>query len=120
MRRLLTAALLVAFAGAGCEDGDTLSLDDGRVALTVSDYRYDHQRVSVPAGEVVIDLTNAGTEPTNFRIRRRQRDLVSIATLEPGERGYARVRLRPGETGMYSGGGRQGTLGEHGRLTVRD
>lgn len=118
MRRL-APVLLIAAALSGCERADTVELSTGDVRLTVRDFRYDRQELSVPAGSVSFTVTNEGPEPTNFRVRRRARDLVSIATLAPGESGTARARLRPGQYVMYSSVGRHEVLGEHGRLIVR-
>lgn len=86
--------------------------------LTVRDYRYDHQDVRVRRGAVTFAVTNKGREETNFRLRRRKRDLASIATLQPGEFGTTTVTLRPGTYTMYSSVGRHETLGEYGTLTV--
>lgn len=118
MRRL-ASALLIAAALSGCERADTVVLGSGDVRLAVRDFRYDRQKLSVPAGPVTFTVTNEGPEPTNFRVRRRARDLVSIATLAPGESGTARAELRPGEYVMYSSVGRHEVLGEHGTLIVR-
>ncbi len=118
MRRLITA-LLLAVALGGCERAETVELDAPEVELTVRDFRYDRQRISVPSGQVTFSVRNEGPQPTNFRVRRRSRDLVSIATLQPGERGSASARLRPGEYVMYSSVGRHEVLGEHGTLIVR-
>jgi hypothetical protein len=118
MRRLLCALLLAGLA-AGCERAGTVRLDAPEVELRVRNYRYDRQDVSVPSGRVTFTIVNEGPEPTNFRVRRGRRDLLSIATLAPGERGTASARLRPGEYVMYSSVGRHEVLGEHGTLTVR-
>jgi Cupredoxin-like domain len=102
----------------GCDRAATSDAPDGVVNLTVRDYRYDHQDVRVRRGAVTFDVTNAGSEETNFRVRRRKRDLASIATLEPGEYGTTTVSLRPGTYVMYSSVGRHEVLGEYGTLTV--
>ena len=118
MRRLAVPALLLALAATACEPTEMTRVGDGVVELTVRDYRYDRQKVSVAPGLVVFNIVNAGSEPTNFRVRRKQRDVVVIATLEPGETGRAAARLKPGEYVMYSSVGRHETLGEHGTLIV--
>jgi hypothetical protein len=110
--------LLTAIALAGCDRAPEARMDNGIVALSVRDYRYDHQNVRVGAGTVTFKVTNDGLEPTNFRIRRGQRDVASISTLAPGGIGSTTVSLRPGEYVMHSSVGRHETLGEYGRLIV--
>jgi hypothetical protein len=110
--------LLTVIAVTGCDRAPTARMDSGVVALSVRDYRYDHQNVRVRAGAVTFKVTNGGLEATNFRIRRGSRDLASISTLAPGGIGSTTVTLRPGEYVMYSSVGRHETLGEYGRVTV--
>ena len=117
MRRLVPA-LLLALAAAGCEP-PAVELDERVVRVRIRDFRYAPQNVSVPSGRILFGVVNEGPEPTNFRIRDGRRDLLDITTLEPGERGLASVRLRPGEYVMYSSVGRHEALGEHGTLVVR-
>ena len=114
------ALVLIALAAAGCDRAETTRIDGRVVSLRVRDYRYDHQTVRVRAGAITFRLANAGTEPTNFRVRRagRTRDLASILTLQPGDSGTTTVTLRPGEYVMHSSVGRHETLGEYGRLIV--
>ncbi|MEA2386528.1 MAG: hypothetical protein QOJ22_702 [Thermoleophilaceae bacterium] len=120
MRRSRLTLLLIAVALTGCDRAPTTRADNGIVNLRVRDYRYDHQSVRVRAGAITFKVTNAGLEPTNFRVRRegRKRDLVSIATLVPGGIGSTTAKLRPGEYVMHSSVGRNETLGEYGRLVV--
>jgi hypothetical protein len=116
MRRL--ALLTVLLGLAGCDRARTFAVPDGPVRIIVSDYRYDRQEVRVRAGLVTFSVFNDGPEPTNFRVRRRERPLGSITTFDPGEKGVLHVRLRPGTYTMYSSVGRHETLGEYGKLIV--
>jgi hypothetical protein len=119
MRRLvLLTALAAALATAGCDRAATTASRNGLVSISVRDYRYDHQSVRVRRGPVTFSITNAGREPTNFRIRRRKRALASIATLAPGEQGVTTARLKPGTYVMYSSVGHHEALGEYGELVV--
>jgi hypothetical protein len=116
MRRL--ALLTVAIAAAGCDRAGTHTVSDGPVRIIVRDFRYDRQTVRVKAGLVTFSVFNDGSEPTNFRIRRREKPLGSITTFEPGEKGVLHLELRPGTYTMYSSVGRHETLGEYGKLIV--
>ncbi len=102
----------------GCERSKTAQIDGGFVVVTVRDYRYDPQDVRIAAGRIVFGVHNEGPEPTNFRVRRENKDVVNITTMQPGERGLAQARLRPGSYVMYSSVGRHEVLGEYGRLEV--
>lgn len=121
MRRLLVLAAVVPvpFAFAGCNRAATVSMPGRVVAIRVADYRYEPQNVSVRRGRVTFAITNAGREPTNFRVRRRRRALASLATLEPGEYATVTVDLKRGSYTMYSSVARNESLGEYGMLTVR-
>jgi hypothetical protein len=119
MRRLaLTLTAAAALLATGCDRTDTVRAPQGIVFLRVRDYRYDHQNVRVRAGAITFAITNAGRDATNFRVRRGDRDLGSVATLAPGEYGTMTVSLRPGTYTMYSSLGRHEALGEYGRLIV--
>ena len=114
----LRLALLTTLALAGCDRTPTTTVRDGVVDLTVRDYRYDHQTVHVRQGRITFRLTNDGLDPTNFRVRRGDVDVIRIATLDPGQSGSASLELHPGTYVMYSSVGRHETLGEYGTLVV--
>lgn len=116
--RSLAPIMLLAALLAGCDRKDTVAIDGSVVEVSIRDYRLTPQNVSVGRGRITFAITNDGREPTNFRVRRRKRELVSIATLEPGEYGTATADLRPGEYVMFSSVGRHEALGEHGKLIV--
>ena len=118
MRRLLIA-LLSALLLTGCEDDSVTRVDGGAVALTVADYRYAPQNVSVRRGQVFIALRNEGRLATNLVLRRGKRERGRIDTLEPGGFGTLIVDLRPGTYTLGSSTGRHEVLGQHGTLTVR-
>ena len=79
--RLLIVALV------GCGDEPLKVVEDDTVRLNVRAYRYDHQAVQASAGELTFRVTNQGPAPTNFRVRRADKDkeLVQILTMQPGE-----------------------------------
>jgi hypothetical protein len=118
MCRVLVFIVAAVLLG-GCGDADVARERGSAVALTVADYRYTPQNVSVAHGQVFIALRNAGTEPTSFVIRRGERERGRISTLQPGEVGTLTVRLAPGEYVMGSGTGKHEVLGQYGTLTVR-
>lgn len=121
MRRLplLAVAVVAALAVAGCNRADTVRMPGRVVEIRVADYRYEPQNVSIRRGRVTFAITNAGREPTNFRVRRRRRDLGSIATIQPGDYATVTVDLKPGTYTMYSSVARNESLGEYGSLVVR-
>ena len=116
MRRLAPIVLLLALVG--CDRRPTTDVPDGAVTLRVRDFRYDHQTVRVPVGRITFDVRNAGREETNFRLRRGDRELLSVSTIEPGASGTASIRLPAGRYTMYSSVGRHEELGEYGELIV--
>lgn len=117
--RLLAALAAAALACTGCNRAATVRLHGRVVRIRIADYRYDRQNVSIRRGRVTFAITNAGREPTNFRVRRRRRALGGIATLEPGAYGTVTVDLKPGTYTMYSSVARNESLGEYGTLIVR-
>ena len=118
MRRVLLTLALAAGAG-GCNRAETTRAPGRVVEVRIADYRYTPQSVSITRGRVTFAVTNAGREPTNFRVRRGETALASISTLDPGEYGTVTVDLRRGNYVMYSSVARNEALGEHGVLTVR-
>ncbi len=118
---LAVAALCAAGVAAGCNRTPTVRVPGRMVSIRVADYRYDPQNVAIRRGHVTFFVTNAGREPTNFRIRRSSREvaIASIVTLDPGQYATTTVRLRRGSYTMYSSVARNESLGEHGTLTVR-
>ena len=120
MRRLLAALAAIASTTVltACERAEFVQLEGNHVALTVRDYRYDRQNLRIRPGRTLFGVANEGPGPTNFRVRRGERDVLNITTMEPGERGVGYARLQPGEYVMYSSVGRNETLGERGTLVV--
>ena len=105
---------------AGCTHDEVARVGGRSVAIVQRDYRLDPQDLSVPHGRVTFRVRNASKGPHNFVVRsasgpRRGR----LATLEPGESGKLRVRLRRGTYTMYCAIGHHEQLGEHGTIEVR-
>lgn len=121
MRRVLVlaAAAVAPIAVAGCDRADTVRVHGRVAAIRVADYRYEPQSLSIRRGRITFAITNAGSEPTNFRVRRRRRPLANLATLQPGASATVTVDLKPGTYTMYSSVARNESLGEYGTLTVR-
>ncbi len=121
MRRLrpLLTTTAAALTLAGCNDTETVRAPGRVVEIRVSDYRYEPQNVSIRRGRVTFAVTNAGREPTNFRLRGKGRRWGTIATLDPGEYGTMTLGLRRGRYTMFSSVGRHEPLGEYGTLRVR-
>ena len=121
MRRLppLLTAAAAALALAGCNETATTRAPGRVVEIRISDYRYEPQNVSIRRGRVTFAITNAGREPTNFRVRGRGRRWGTIATMQPGEYGTMTIDLKRGRYTMFSSVGRHEELGEYGTLRVR-
>lgn len=119
MRRLPLLALLLALL-TGCADRSVTRSPGHAVAITIANYRYVPQHVSVAAGQVFFAVKNDGPEPANLEIRRHGGGEVGrIYTMAPGAFKTLTLRLRPGTYDMVSGVGKQAVLGQYGTLTVR-
>jgi hypothetical protein len=119
MRRLP----LLAVAGlvlTGCADRSVTRVPGHAVAITIADYRYVPQNVSVAAGQVFFAVKNDGAEPTNLEIHHHGGSEVGrIYTMAPGAFKTLILRLKPGRYDMVSSVGKQAVLGQYGTLTVR-
>jgi len=91
----------------------------GRVAITLDDFRLRPQRIVASAGRLTFDLRNAGRVGHSFRVERRNRLWVKVATLKPGERQTVTRRLQPGSYEMFDAVGNYRVLGMYGTLLVR-
>jgi hypothetical protein len=124
---VLTAVLLVPLA---CGDGEpfTRAEGDGRVAMTLDEFRLDPQRVFSPTGRVRIVATNRGRLTHNIAI---VEDVEEVATEDepleyarsrtahPGETVVARATLRPGRYRLLCTLANHDNLGQYGLLVVR-
>ena len=119
--RLLTAAgAAAALSGCGGQPAPTV-VDGDEVALEMTDYRFKPQllRGRARAGEVRVDVVNAGRLPHALELRLRGRERLRIATVLPGRRASASARLPAGRYRFLCPIGNHEELGMHGVLTLR-
>lgn len=122
----LGLVLLAALLAAGC-GSTTTKLPTGRLTLQLSEYRIRPQRVSVPAGQVMIVAHNAGILTHNLAVESVHRDasgnpnvLGHTATLLPGQTSAPlQVTLAPGQYNLVSTLANQEDLGMYSVLVVR-
>jgi plastocyanin len=124
---LLAAAVVVVAAVAtalalGEEQPDPVRARDGRVALTMTDFRFAPQRVRVPAGRLRIEVRNAGTLPHALRLERVNTggEAGRVVTRKPGANGVLEVeQVNRGRYRYYCPLAHHDDLGMHGELIVR-
>jgi plastocyanin len=125
MRRLAApiAALALA-AGCGGDDdeatGRTVTVDRGAtVAVTAREYSFDPDRIVVQAaGQLTIELENAGDLAHNLRLRRHGEDAGGTPSFPGGRTESARVRVEPGSYELVCTVGDHAELGMTGELEV--
>jgi hypothetical protein len=119
MRRLLLALPCVVLL-AGCRDGSVTRAPGHAVGITIADYRYEPQNISVAHGQVFFAVKNAGPEPSNLVVRRAGgREVGRLYTMAAGAFKTLTLHLSPGQYEITSTVGKQSVLGEYGSLTVR-
>jgi plastocyanin len=124
VRRLLTAATLLACLGAGCGDDDepgrTVTFEQGQtVRVTGSEYEFDPSTVVVRAGRVRIELANEGSLAHNLKLFEGERDLGGTPTFPGGGTEAADVELERGTYRMVCTVGDHEELGMTGTLEAR-
>ena len=94
MKRL---ALLLALAGCAGALPAEAAAPLGRVQVVAVEFHYRLSRVTVPAGQVRIELANFGQDDHDLTLRKVGTTKVySTPRALPGERETATLRLRPG------------------------
>ena len=111
--------LLLALGGCG-GDGPAAETADGRVRITLDDFRIKPQVVRSASRNLVFEIRNTGRLGHNFLVRGPKGVVqAQISVLLPGESETLRVRLRRGDWTMYCSVANHEELGMHGRLEVR-
>jgi plastocyanin len=119
LRRSASLALLVA-ALAGCGTNQpTARARDGRVAVTLDDFRFDPQVIRAEPGRLRFDLVNRGRLAHTFRLRRFGKVVAKVPSLLPGERATKSVRVREGDYLIVCELANHEELGMNGTLQVR-
>jgi plastocyanin len=112
--------VLTAAAIGGCSSGATaVRVPDGRVDVTLDDYLISPQKISVRPGRITFTATDRGRTTHTLRVAKGDRDLATITTLKPGQRGETTATLRKGTYKLYCAIANHEELGMWGTLVVR-
>ena len=123
---LASLGLAVVLALGGCGGASTTSapsgaptaLPSGVVALSAREYEFTPGTVTVPAGEVTFDVTNAGTENHEFEVLAGDQSLAKIDAFARGETKQLTVDLPAGTYTFVCRLNGHDVLGMKGTLTV--
>jgi len=117
MKRL---AVLLVLAGAACALPAHAAAPLGRVQVVAVEFHYRLSRVTVPAGQVRIELANFGQDEHNLTLRKVGTTKVySVPRARPGWRETATLRLKPGLYVLKCTMADHALLGMKARLRVR-
>jgi hypothetical protein len=124
---ILALAVAPALALVGCGQPRAVRLPDGRIVLTLSEYKIRPQTVVVPLGRIRLYARNVGVQPHNIVVEALHRDsggnavrYGSVTTVLPGATGESKViRLQPGRYLLVSSIANQAELGMNGTLIVK-
>jgi plastocyanin len=110
----LPAAVLPACGG----DEPEARARDGKVAVTIKDFRYEPQLIRASPGRLRFDLVNRGRLAHTFRVERGGL-VAKVSSLLPGDRATKVVRVRKGEYRFFCALSNHEELGMYGTLVVR-
>jgi plastocyanin len=114
---LLVASALMLVACGGTEA--PVRERTGDFTITLDDYLIRPQSLRVPAGgRLTVRAVNRGRLGHTLRIRGRERNVLSLTTIEPGEAKSRSFRLGKGTYTMYCVLANHEELGMYGTLRV--
>ena len=117
---LLLALALPAAALPACGgEQPAARVRDGRVAVTIEDFRYRPQQLRAAPGRIAFDLVNRGRLAHTFRVERGEAIVAKVSSLLPGDRARKTVRVRKGEYRFFCALSNHEELGMYGTLVVR-
>ena len=117
MKRL---AVLLALAGCAGALPAQAAAPLGRVQVVAVEFHYRLSRVTVPAGQVRVELANFGQDEHNLTLRKVGTTKVySVPSALPGRRRTATLRLKPGLYVLKCTMANHAQLGMKARLRVR-
>jgi hypothetical protein len=123
------AALLLSPLACGDDEPFARAQRDGRIAMTLDEFRLDPQKVFSPTGRVRIVATNRGRLTHNIAIEEddenlepgvQPREYARSRTAHPGQTVVARATLRPGRYRLVCTLANHDNLGQYGVLIVRE
>lgn len=118
-----------AIALTGCDgEPDPVSVPSGEVRVELSEYRIEPQVVQVPSGEVTLVAHNTGRLTHNLKVRSLDRERGQAQevfgevedTMFPGESSSGTFTLGPGKYELVCTIGNHDDLGQTGTLIVGD
>ena len=92
---------------------------DGRVAVTIDDFRYTPQQIRAAPGRIRFDLVNRGRLAHTFRLERGNQIVAKVSSLLPGDTATKTARVRKGEYRFFCALSNHEELGMYGTLVVR-
>ena len=120
---IIALVLLVLVAGAltvrAQDRPEPVRARDGRVTVTLRDFRFDPQSIRARRGRLTFVLRNEGRLGHGFRLRKNGRLWIEQPTLRPGETVEITRRLEPGDYRMFDALSNYEELGMYGTLVVR-
>jgi plastocyanin len=126
-RPLLLAATAVALLAGGvalaASQGapEPVRARDGRIVITMDDFRYEPQRIRAAKGRLRIEVRNVGRLPHALRLIRTRTggEAGRILTRKPGEEGLLEVKVNRGSYRYFCPLSHHDELGMYGQLVVR-
>jgi plastocyanin len=123
MTRLLLLLLCLAAAavpaGCGADEPAPVRAESDRIAIRVTDFRYEPQTIRAQPGRLRVDLTNHGRLAHTFRVERKDAIVAKISSLLPGDRDSTAFRVRKGEYRFFCALSNHEELGMYGTLVVK-
>jgi plastocyanin len=118
---LLLALALAPLALPACGgDEPAARARDGRIAVTIDDFRYTPQQIQASPGPLRLDFVNRGRLAHTFRLERGEDQIVAkVSSLLPGDRARKTVRVRKGTYRFFCALSNHEELGMYGTLVVR-
>ncbi len=116
---LLAAAVAAVLVTRGGNVPREVRARDGRIAISMHDFRFRPQIVRAAPGTLTIELRNEGRLGHGFRLRKNGRMWIEERSLRPGERRTVRRRLERGDYRMFDALSNFEQLGMYGTLVVR-
>jgi plastocyanin len=118
-RSAALVGLALASAAGGCGAGRRSRVTNGRLDLTMREYRLIPQRVDAKAGRLTIVAHDRGVLAHRLAIGRGRFALGQTATVFPGSARTLTVKLSPGRYRLFCSLSNHDTLGMYGSLVVR-
>jgi high-affinity iron transporter len=94
---ILAVALVAGCGGTGSGSAAPVTAGEGKVGVRATEFRFEPAAITVPAGEVTFDVTNAGAVEHEFEIFKGDVVVDEVEGLVPGLSRSLAVTLEPGD-----------------------